>query len=319
MKFILSFTIFFCLFFNGFAQKQQNVYFFKKNGKEVKVRDSADYIRIIREPDSGKVNYELVEYYKNNILKRTGEVSSYKPSLKMEGQIVSYYTNGTKQSIYNYRNNKLVDTCIRFFSNGKPEEIRYYDPSSKDSLYRIVQIYYEDGKPILDETGSGFIKKNTSKYKTVEGSYKDGRKEGVWKEYDLKKKEELEEVFVNGIFQKGISKDENGNTYAYTIKEKLPEFKGGIPAFYKFLSNKLTYPSEARSRRIQGRVVISFIVDETGKLGEFKVLKSVSSDLDTEALRVMALSPKWQPGIQNGRPVKVLYSVPIMFSLATKN
>lgn len=313
MKILLSLTFISCISFTGFAQKQQNVYFFKKNGKEVKLRDSADYIRIIREPDSGKVNYELIEYYRDNSVKRTGEVSSFKPALKLEGQSISYYRNGTKQSILNYRNNKLVDTCIRFFSNGKPEEIRYYDPASKDSLYKLIQLYYEDGKPYLDDRGNGYVKRNVSKTKTTEGAYKNGKKDGVWKEYDLKKKEELEEEYIDGVFKKGTSKDESGNIYHYTIKQQLPQFKGGGPAFSKFLSNKLIYPTEAKARSIQGKVLLSFIVDEDGKLGELKVLKSASPDLDKEALRVMSLSPKWQPGIQNGKPVKVSYTVPIVF------
>lgn len=319
MKYILTIAILTCLFFNSFAQRQQNVYFFKKNGKEVKVRDSADYIRIIREPDSGKVNYELVEYYPDNRIKRTGEVSSFDKKTVLEGLVTSYFRDGVKESIMHYQSNKLVDTCIKFFSNGRPEEVRYYDRSSKDSLYKIIQLYYSDGKPYLDEQGNGYVKRNISKDKTVEGAYKNGRKNGLWKEYDFKNKIELEEEFVDGVFKKGISKDENGNSHTYTVKQQLPEFKGGIAEFYKFLSKNLVYPPDARRNRIQGRVTISYEVNEDGSLSELKVLRSVSPDIDDEALRVMKLSPKWQPGVQNGKPVKVKYSVPIVFSLGTNN
>lgn len=315
MKIIVSLIILNLVVFNAFAQRHQNVYFFKKNNKEVKLRDSADYIRIIREPEEGKVNYELVEYYKDNTLKRTGEVSSFDKKLIFEGQVISYYKEGGKQSIFHYEKNKLVDTCTKFHSNGQPSEIRYYNKLSSDTLYKVIQIFSNDGKPYLDKDGNGYIKKNISKDKTIEGAYKNGRKSGTWKEFDFKKKEEREEEYVDGVFVKGNFKDENGVNHSYTIREKLPEFKGGIKAFYEFLSRKLVYPTEAKSSRIQGRAVVSFIVNEDGKLSDFTILKSVSPDIDEEALRVMSLSPKWSPGIQNGKPVKVKYSVPIMFSL----
>lgn len=257
----------------------------------------------------------MIEYYPNNTLKRTGEVSSFKIKMILEGTVISYYKNGVKESISKYKNNLLIDTCIKFYDNEKLEEVGYYNPISKDSLYKVIQIYDIEGTPYLDKEGNGYVKRNISKEKRTEGAYKNGKKDGIWKEYDFKKKEELEEVYVNGIFQKGISKYEDGSTYNYTVKEKLPQFKGGITGFSKFLTNNLVYPSYARENLVQGRVLLSFKIDEKGVLNDFKILKSVSPDLDEEALRVMALSPKWEPGLQNGRPVKVSYSVPIVFAL----
>ena len=101
----------------------------------------------------------------------------------------------------------------------------------------------------------------------------------------------------------------------FTSVEQVPEFPGGLNEFYKFLSSNIRYPSESREKGIQGRVIISFIVEKDGELTNFKIAKSVKNDIDDEALRVLKMSPKWRPGFQNGLPVRVAYSVPIAFTL----
>jgi protein TonB len=94
-----------------------------------------------------------------------------------------------------------------------------------------------------------------------------------------------------------------------------PEFPGGLNEFYKFLSNGIKYPLNARKNKIHGRVDISFIVETDGSLTDIKVSRSVSPDLDDEALRLIKSSPKWKPGVKNGKLIPVKYSVPINFSL----
>ncbi|HEY2583680.1 MAG TPA: TonB family protein [Mucilaginibacter sp.] len=102
----------------------------------------------------------------------------------------------------------------------------------------------------------------------------------------------------------------------FTSVEQVPEFPGGINAFYEFLSKNIKYPGESRQKGIQGKVIISFIVEMDGELTNFEVKKSVADDIDQEALRVLKMSPKWKPGVQNGLPVRVAYTVPISFSIA---
>ena len=81
------------------------------------------------------------------------------------------------------------------------------------------------------------------------------------------------------------------------------------------LGKNLKYPTEAKRNKIQGRVYISFIVEADGSLSEPKVLRGIGSGCDEEAVRVMKLSPNWIPGVQNGKKVRVNYTVPIFFSL----
>ncbi len=108
--------------------------------------------------------------------------------------------------------------------------------------------------------------------------------------------------------------EDDGNKI-FTSVENEPQFKGGIAAFYKYLGSKINYPSVARENNVQGRVFMSFVVEKDGSLTDIKVARGIGSGCDEEAVRVLRNCPKWQPGIQNGRPVRVAYTVPIVFAL----
>jgi len=102
----------------------------------------------------------------------------------------------------------------------------------------------------------------------------------------------------------------------YTSVRVIPSFPGGMQAFYRFLSNTVRYPAEAREHNTQGKVIVSFIVEKDGTLTDFKLMKTVKDGLGEEAMRVMKLSPKWNPATQNGKAVRVAYSMPISFALS---
>jgi len=97
--------------------------------------------------------------------------------------------------------------------------------------------------------------------------------------------------------------------------EKVPEFPGGLRAFGEFLGKNIKYPAEARKKAIQGRVIISFVVEKNGSLTNIHVIRAIGGGCDEESVRVLKLSPNWEPGIQNGKKVRVSYSVPIAFTL----
>jgi protein TonB len=104
-------------------------------------------------------------------------------------------------------------------------------------------------------------------------------------------------------------------TKVFTAVEVEPHFPGGLENFYRYLGKSIQYPQEARSNGETGRVIVRMVVEKDGSLSQIVVVRSVSYSLDKEAIRVITASPKWQPGIQNGRPVRVQYIVPINFNL----
>lgn len=99
------------------------------------------------------------------------------------------------------------------------------------------------------------------------------------------------------------------------IPEEMPKFPGGDKALIEFLQKNVKYPVEAQKKGVEGRVVVSFVVEKDGSLTEIKTVKSVDPLLDEEAVRVVSAMPKWEPGKQKGKPVRVKYNVPISFKL----
>lgn len=101
----------------------------------------------------------------------------------------------------------------------------------------------------------------------------------------------------------------------FRIVEQYPEFPGGMTEYMKWLTRNLRYPDIARSLKIQGKVVVQFIVNQDGSIADAKVVKSVNPHLDREAMRVIRMMPSWKPGIQDNKPCKTMVAVPIVFKL----
>ena len=101
----------------------------------------------------------------------------------------------------------------------------------------------------------------------------------------------------------------------FTIVEDMPTFPGGDAALMKYLGQNIKYPSIAKDAGIQGTVYVTFVVDEKGEVNDVKVLRSIGGGCDEEAIRVVESMPKWKPGKQRGKPVKVQYNLPIRFTL----
>ena len=98
--------------------------------------------------------------------------------------------------------------------------------------------------------------------------------------------------------------------------EQMPEFPGGIEAFNAYLKRELRYPEQCRQIGITGSVLVEFVVERDGSISNVKVLVPVYPDLDAEAVRVINASPKWNPGKQMGKAVRVFYQIPIRFTLS---
>lgn len=118
-------------------------------------------------------------------------------------------------------------------------------------------------------------------------------------------------TLIDNDIQRMTSMDDD----VYEVVEKMPEFPGGIAELMKYLSSNIKYPVEAHKAGIQGRVVVSFIVNKDGTVKDAKIVRSVDKSIDAEALRVISAMPKWQPGYQDGKAVSVRYTVPVTFRL----
>jgi protein TonB len=125
---------------------------------------------------------------------------------------------------------------------------------------------------------------------------------------------EIQEEISNTTENSALPAD-NMELYTTDGIERYPEFPGGQSAFINYLSRNLRYPEAAFERGIQGKVLISFIIEKNGRISNIKILRGIGYGCDEEAIRVLEKSPEWKPGMQNKQKVRVAYTLPINFSL----
>jgi serpin B len=132
-------------------------------------------------------------------------------------------------------------------------------------------------------------------------------------------KEPLEEREIEfGRYDPVVEKPKRNENEIFKSVEQMPQFPGGDAALMKYIDSHIQYPPEAAKNNIQGRVILQFVVDKTGEIGEVKVVRSVDKDLDKEAVRIIKTLPKFIPGRQNGQAVAVWYTLPVTFKLPQK-
>ena len=108
---------------------------------------------------------------------------------------------------------------------------------------------------------------------------------------------------------------EEEDQVVFQVVEKMPSFPGGDAALFKFLGDNVKYPVIAQENGVQGRVICQFVVNKDGSIVDVEVVRSVDPSLDKEAIRVIKSMPKWSPGQQRGKPVRVKYTLPVNFKL----
>ena len=106
-----------------------------------------------------------------------------------------------------------------------------------------------------------------------------------------------------------------GTETIYKSVERMPSFPGGDAALMKYINSHIQYPANALKNKVQGYVILQFVVTKTGEIGTIKVARSVDKDLDNEAIRIVKSLPRFTPGRQNGRVVSVWYTLPVTFKL----
>lgn len=105
------------------------------------------------------------------------------------------------------------------------------------------------------------------------------------------------------------------NQEVFDVVEQMPEYPGGMQALFQYMADNLKYPKDAVKQQVEGRVLVQFIVETDGSISNTEVIKRVFPSLDEEAIRVISAMPKWTPGKQNGKIVRVKYTIPVSFHL----
>lgn len=117
------------------------------------------------------------------------------------------------------------------------------------------------------------------------------------------------------LAQKTVVSQKDQKEEPFDVVEDMPAFPGGMEAMIQFISNNIQYPADAQKQKVDGRVLVNFVVEKDGSITEVKVIKPTFPSLDAEAVRVVKAMPKWKPGYQKGQAVRVQFTMPINFSL----
>ena len=123
------------------------------------------------------------------------------------------------------------------------------------------------------------------------------------------------EIDPSLLRQTEVVEEEVVEAEVFTIVEEMPSYPGGDAKMYEYLGKNIKYPQIARESSIQGRVFVNFVVEPDGSVSNVKVLRGIGGGCDEEAMRVVKTMPKWKPGKQRGKAVRVSYTLPVVFKL----
>jgi TonB family protein len=299
------------------AQKSDtSLYYLTKSGVVVSTKDSADFFLFILPPDSSvdKNLFIVKEYYANGKIRVIGNSTTKTlQNIQFEGSQLVYFPNGRKMRITRFENGKPFGDVIEYYPNGKVYNIKTYNGN-----YTFFQQYNDSTGNVLAKDGKGHWKEFNEEFDKIdaEGEVIDGMADGNW-HGRINDSVEFQSVFQRGkLFSTSRTYKNKNNDKTFTKVDIVPEFPGGFEAFGRYLGKSLRYPALARENGTQGRVIIAFVVEKDGTLSDVKIAKGIGDGCDEEALRVINNCPPWKPGIQNGKPVRVAYSVPISFALS---
>ncbi|MFI5140037.1 MAG: TonB family protein [Sphingobacteriales bacterium] len=314
-----------CLLVAGaaFAQKRDtSVYFLNTGGRVVSTKDSADFILLILPPDTvvDKNLFIVEEFYKNGKRRLITGSRTNDLNMKLQGLFIGFFPNGHRMKVSNYENGEPVGDQIEYYPNGKFYNKKSYVKTFTEETELLLKDCKDSTGNVLAEGGNGKWIKFDSSFEKIEeeGQIENGHEEGAWRS-KISDTVFLVNEYKNGIKVSSKTLDKAGKEIKdpriFTSVDQVPEFPGGLDEFMRLLVRHLDYPARARENGTQGRVIICFIVEKDGSLTDIKVVRGIGDGCDEEAVRVIKLSPRWKPGMQNGHAVRVAYSVPISFSL----
>ncbi len=225
---------------------------------------------------------------------------------------VSYASGQTAK--VTLRQSGVLNQTISWYPNSILKE-KYYTQKINDStsMEKIMQVFDSSGVQQVVK-GNGYI--SGGGHPWGEGEVRNGYRVGTWRSFNPDGTLRFEELYEeDGKLVSGKS-FRDGKEFQYTQHETGPRYNGAMREFYRFLASNIRYPAEASRSRIQGRVILSVVIEPGGDISNIEVTRSAGPLLDEEAVRVIMLSSgKWIAGQNRGIPVRSTYSVPVGFQL----
>jgi len=304
--FFLLITAFTCI--AAYGQKNVRlVYYLKNSGQAVATKDSADYWMVVAPPDSSidKKLYVVYEYYPNGKVRLMTNSRSKDINLLYQGKYIAYFPDGRKKRMGTYdKQGRPTGHEVQYYPNGKLHSIVNYNAEGN-------MVYSEcrdsTGK-VMAENGSGDWRQFNGDFQNVvaEGKIDSGVRVGPWL---LKQGDSIsfENLYTKGLLQRSL-RHKQGEPDIYGKAETDPAFPGGEEGYRELSSKIFVFPKSAELKDVSGTIAITFIVEENGKLTDFKITHRVGYGMDEAELHVLQQSPPWIPATVNGKPVRAMWT-----------
>jgi len=251
------------------------------------------YIRVVKDYYTPKKkSFEVKDFYKSGIIAMSG-ITTNRDKIIKTGVFVYYYENGNKKEEREYAENEVTI----------------------DKPYKLNQ-YWDENKNHLIIDGNGVLIHGNKIDIIITDIYKDGYKDGICEEKNLKLNTIFSEKYEKGKFISGIRTFEDNTTSEYTEMETKPVPKKGVDDFYKFIGKNYRTPN---IQGLNGKVYITFVVEKDGKIVEPKVLRDLGHGTGAEAIRVVMKYDGFIPGEQRGQKVRSTFSIPISIQTINDN
>lgn len=289
-------------------QAQENVIYYHNNNIVTTNKDSATYYMKFNQTQDGAIQYE--RYCMDNLLKEKGTVESTATLIKV-GTNTTFYPNGNIKDVTNYVAGLPNGIQTHYYKNGNINykiiinSAGYGYANQAESNIKYLYCATPDQKVILEDGNGYFMSFNDDLNIMQKGAVKNTSADGIWEGFENGRLAFVEN-YKDGNLLNGQSYGLDGKVYAYKERNKRPEPKGGIANFYSYIASSL---QDVNAK--DAKVMLKFIVDTSGDLKNIEVVNSSNSKLNTYAVDALKSAPRWNPALEQGKPVQVAYFMPI--------
>jgi protein TonB len=267
----------------------------------------------------------IVKSVDDEILRVVRTMPAWSPAKANDIRVRYQYALPVRIRQFDYlKFDSLVDYLDSNYNRVDQAMSSHYSVIKKGKSSFLVSYYLKNGLLVEEQMcktihpnvkhGENIIYFENKKVKT-KGIFVNDKKAGIFKTYNQDGVLIKEENFENGIFKDLITENEGKDELIFTVCEQVPMFPGGVDAMKKFFKDNLVYPERAKMKGNEGVVYIEFVVERDGSISKPMIKRDIGYDCGEEALRLVKSMPKWEPGLQRGKAVRVQFVLPIKFSL----
>lgn len=313
MKQLLLFALLFSKLL--FAQESNDKIIYLDSVWKETTKDNYNYYRVIKDYNLEKEEYDFEDYYKSGKIQMKGK-SETRDYLKENGTFNYYFENGTTKKTVFYEKGKATGKFSEWFENGqKHMEGVFILDEKKPISEQTIQNYWDKNNNQKVINGNGDFEE-ISTQGTASGKIKNGFKDGIWIGQNKTSATSYIETYESGKLKNGISKDKLNKEYPYSEVFSQPKPKKGLGHFYKYIAKNFNIPKNASN--INGKILLRFVIHKDGSITDLKIIKSINTEFDEEAKRLISAYPDWSPGEFRGIKVRTSYNIPLKFEIPSE-